>query len=159
MMIELQHMNRSHKDTLRNLFELYTYDFSEYMNAEVDDHGRYSVNYSDQYLMDESYSTFLVLIDGRTAGFAVVKADHHETFSISQFFIMRKYRRTGAGKLVATKLFDQYRGNWRVAQIAKNLPAQAFWRKVIAEYTKSNYTERYQQDRIWSGPVQEFNNR
>lgn len=157
-MIVLQPMNRSQKETLRNLFELYTYEFSEYMNVDVDDHGRYPSGFIDQYFTDEGFDVYLVLINGRIAGFAVVKAGAHHTYSIHQFFIMRKYRKTGAGRHVATKLFDQYRGKWHVAQMEKNVPAQAFWRKVIAEYTKGNYTERHQQDHIWRGPIQEFTN-
>lgn len=157
-MIELQPIHRNQKETLRNLFELYTYDFSEYMDVEVDDHGRYATSFIDRYFQDPSFYPFLVLVDGRTAGFAIVKEGQAQTYSIHQFFIMKKFRRSGTGSLVATKLFDRFPGHWSVAQIENNLPAQLFWRKIIGAYTKGDYTERYRQDHIWRGPIQEFTN-
>ena len=40
-----------------------------------------------------------------------------------------------------------------------NLPAQAFWREVIAEYTQGRYVEHELHDERWDGYLQCFDNR
>lgn len=57
------------------------------------------------------------------------------TFSIAEFFILRKYRRQGIAKEAAFKVFDMFKGNWSVSWLEKNLPAKTFWTKVILEYS------------------------
>ena len=53
---------------------------------------------------------------------------------------------------VAHLLFAKFQGKWSVIQEEANYPAQSFWRKVINEYTKGNFTEGQGE----KGPVQEF---
>ncbi len=52
---------------------------------------------------------------------------------------MKKYRRLGVGKEASIKVFDMFPGGWEISQWANNLPAQKFWKEVIAEYTKGKY--------------------
>jgi len=80
----------------------------------------------------------------------------HGTHSIGEFFILKKYRRQGVGRVVAHQVFDLFPGRWSVGQIENNCPAQAFWRKVISEYTHGDYQEIWQNDEEWKGPVQTF---
>jgi predicted acetyltransferase len=70
------------------------------------------------------------------------KSDNGEKFSIAEFFIMKKYRRRGIGNKVAKDIFDRHKGDWEIHQLKSNLPAQAFWKKVIAEYTGEKYIDR-----------------
>ena len=77
---------------------------------------------------------------------------------IAEFFVMRKYRRMGVGRTAAFAAFEQFPGHWEVSQIFQNLPAQHFWRKVIAEYTHGNYREVVLDNEVWQGPVQTFEN-
>lgn len=55
--------------------------------------------------------------------------------NIADFFVMHKYRRLGVGKFSAKKVFDIHKGDWKISQWSKNLPAQKFWKTVINEYT------------------------
>jgi predicted acetyltransferase len=86
---------------------------------------------------------FLVRIDGHPAGFALVKrvSDTPQTFDMGEFFIGRQHRRRGIGQRVAAKLFDSFAGCWEVRELPANQPAQAFWRRVIADYTGGAFTE------------------
>jgi predicted acetyltransferase len=72
---------------------------------------------------------------------------------------MRKYRQQGVGKRVAFAILDRFPGAWEVRQTETNLPAQAFWRRVISEYTNGNYEETYLRDERWRGPIQSFRTR
>lgn len=59
--------------------------------------------------------------------------------NIAEFFVMKKYRRKGVGRVAAMKIFDMFHGGWEISQWINNLPAQNFWGKVIAEYTNGKY--------------------
>ncbi len=75
---------------------------------------------------------------------------------MSEFFVMRKYRRQRVGEGAARALFDRFPGRWEVSEVPENPGAQAFWRKVIAEYTGGCYEEQVLDDERWEGPVQVF---
>ena len=60
----------------------------------------------------------------------------------------------GVGRAVACQIFDRFPGQWRVAQDEGNLPAQAFWRRVISQYTGGRSEEVW--DPAWRGPIQAF---
>ncbi len=71
---------------------------------------------------------------------------------------MQKYRRRGVGEYVATRLFDMFPGTWEVGEIASNVNAQAFWRKVIGRYKGGQYQEWTPGLEKWQGPIRIFNN-
>ncbi|KOR88985.1 GNAT family N-acetyltransferase [Paenibacillus solani] len=143
-----------------NLMQLYLYDFTEYLDISVTDQGLF-LPYPD---LDEFWKKrerkypHLITFDHRPAGFALIEkmektgeADYYMT----EFFVMRKYRRTGLGTWAATCLFDLYQGRWKVTQVSNNIPAQAFWRKVIESYTGGRYDEFI--DPVRNNPSQFFN--
>jgi len=160
MNIEIKKASIEEKSILRNLLELYQYDFSEFDGSDIDEHGLFGYKYLDHYWTEDNRYPFIIRVNGKLAGFVLVRdlinTDNTITHCISEFFIMRKYRRQGIGKTVAQKVFDMFPGYWSVAQIEQNIPAQNFWRKVISEYTKGNYREIYQNDDNWVGPIQLF---
>lgn len=149
------------KPALENLMHLYLYDFSEYTHEDVDDRGRFTDEYLPRYWSEPERHPFLVTVDGKYAGFVLVRqlsgpGELPVTHSIAEFFILRRYRKQGLGRWAAGQIFDRFPGLWVVEEMRENLPAQAFWRRVIAEYTKGNYRETTRPD--WDGPVQEFEN-
>ena len=93
-----------HKTVIENLMQFYIYDFSEYINLEVGENGQFDP-YSDldNYWIDKSNKfPYIIAKDGKYVGFALVKlnyANSRKYFSIAEFFILRKYRLQGGGKL------------------------------------------------------------
>lgn len=158
----IQPVSITDKPVLRNLLELCHHDYSEYDNADVDEHGLFGYNYLDHYWTEPGRHAFLVRVDDRLAGFVLVRdvEDQHSsiTHTIAEFFVMRKYRRQGIGRQVAWSIFDRFPGDWLVSQEEGNRPAQAFWRRVIDEYTHGSYTEETLQTEEWHGPRQRFSN-
>jgi predicted acetyltransferase len=75
---------------------------------------------------------------------------------MDQFFVLKKYRRSGLGKAMALRVFSQLPGYWEVGQMPDNTPAQAFWRAVIADLTDGAYTEQILTTGWWQGIVQCF---
>jgi predicted acetyltransferase len=152
--IEIHKAAYPDKSILRNLLELCQHDYSEFNGQEIDEHGLFGYSYLDNYWTEPGRHAFLVRAGGRLAGFALVRtlpAENGQSFySMAEFFILRKYRRRGIGRIVACRLFDRFPGRWQVSQEPGNLPAQAFWRGVISAYTNGQFTE------IPEGPIQEF---
>lgn len=163
MHIEVQQASLEDKTILRNLMELYAYDFSEFDECDVDAHGLFGYNRLDHYWTESGRYPFLVRVEGKLAGLVLVRTlDESRTDpirSVAEFFILRKYRHQGIGKVVAQQIFDRLPGQWSVAQVENNHPAQAFWRKVIAEYTQANFQETWSNNEEWKGPIQTFSTR
>jgi predicted acetyltransferase len=145
------------KEVLNNLMQFYFYDFSEFIDAFVDDDGLFSkYHYLEYYFNEEGRFPYLIEKEGKLAGFVLVREVTEESkryWSVAEFFIMKKFRRSGLGEWAAHQVFDRHIGDWEVRQIEKNIPAQIFWRKVIGRY-KTDFKERVEEDRV----VQSFTN-
>ena len=154
MRVDIIRVEFGDKAVLRKLMELCQYDYSEFENSDVDEHGLFGYKYLDNYWTEDGRHPFIVRVGDKLAGFALVRVIEG-TANMAEFFIMRRYRRSGIGKVVACRVFDMFPGKWRVEQMPGNLPAQAFWRKVISEYT-SGYFDDLPGDEKWDGPFQLF---
>jgi predicted acetyltransferase len=160
MNIKIEKTSIEQKIVLKNLLELYKYDFSEYDPEDVNEQGEYGYKYFDNYWTEPERFPFLIKVDEKYAGFALVRKKYQGNksgefcYSMAEFFVMKKYRKSGVGKQTAFYLFDLFLGKWEVAQIKENIPAQKFWIKVISDYTNKNYTEIQRND--WEGPIQSF---
>ena len=131
---------------LRRLVELYRYDFSEFDRSDVGPHGDYGYPYLDNYWTEPGRHPFLVQVEGSWAGFALVR--EIPPHDMAEFFVMRKYRRSGLGRDVAREVFRRFPGRWQVRQQRSNPAATAFWQTAIP-YA---YTERVDAEEI----IQEF---
>lgn len=72
MRIEVVKAALQEKPILRNLLELYQYDFSEIEGEDVDARGLFGYRYLDRYWMESGRHPFLVKVDGMLAGFVLV---------------------------------------------------------------------------------------
>jgi predicted acetyltransferase len=136
----------SEKPVLRNLLELYQHDFSAFDDIDVDAHGLYNYRYLDNYWTETDRHPLLFRIDGRWAGFALVRAG--APHDMAEFFVMRKYRRRGAGTVLAREVFARFPGEWQVRQMASNPAATEFWTRAIPV--------EFAQETLDHGPVQRF---
>jgi predicted acetyltransferase len=140
------------KETIKNLMQFYFYDFSEYVEAYVGSNGLFSEYfYLNNYWEEKERYPYLIEKDGKLAGFVLVsevQEEEKQFWSISEFFIMKKFRLSGLGRLAAHQVFQYHKGNWEVFQIESNKPAQAFWRKVINDYTEGQFVERAEEGNV-----------
>jgi len=162
MNVELRTPDRSERFVIRNMMELYLHDFSEFEDADLDEHGLFGYGDLDYFWFEPTHAAFLVTVDDKLAGFVLVDnevmVDGNER-SMCEFFVLRKYRRKGVGRQVACQVFDRLPARWEVRVIAQNTPAQAFWRTTVADYTRGVFQETLLDDEDWSGPVFSFDNR
>jgi predicted acetyltransferase len=158
MDLEIQTAQITDKPALRNLLQLCLHDYSEFNGKNVDDHGIFDYGYLDYYWTEPGRYAFLARVEGKLAGFVLVRQldTNKAIFHVAEFFILRKYRRHGIGRQLAFWVFNHFAGEWMVSQEACNLPAQAFWRKIIADYTGGDFIDTYRNDADWRGPTQLF---
>jgi predicted acetyltransferase len=134
------------KEIIGNLMQYYFYDFSEFNHADVLNNGQFGdYPYLDHYWEERTRYPFILTCNSEYIGFVFVRyveEGNKSFYSIAEFFVMKKYRRTGLGRTAAFQLFDRFEGEWEVSQIERNQPAQKFWRKTIEEYTNGKWTER-----------------
>ena len=119
MDITLQLMSVDDKSLLMRLMELYNYEFSIYSNDDINEYGYYGYEHIDDYWNEEGRFPYLIRVDGKIAGFALIcphcdYRQEEDARCIGEFFVMLKYRRMGIGLKVATQLFDKHRGSWEV---------------------------------------------
>jgi len=165
MNIDITEATADDRAGLANLLELYMYDFSEFSGADAGDDGRFvhSTAMLDRYLAADATGrhAFVARVDGKLAGFAFVHRGSAldggpDAWDIAEFFVMRKYRRRGAGEAVARHIWGRFPGRWQVREMRVNVPAHRFWRAIIGRYTNGRFEEREWDDERWRGPVQFF---
>ncbi len=145
------------KPVLRRLMELYQYDFSEFEETDLDEHGCFGYAYLDFYWTEPDRHPFLIRVHERLAGFALVNRHAYvegTDQALAEFFVVRRYRRLGVGRAAAVAVFDRFSGTWEVHVSAANAPAHAFWRAAIKGYigTEPEPLRRAE----WEGVVFQF---
>ena len=100
-------------------WSLYEYDSSEYDHLDVDAHGLFGYKYLDQYWTEPGRYPFLVRVEDKLAGLVLVLILNESEPKIRSIAELSFFETAAVS----------------VAQVENNLPAQAFWRKVISEYT------------------------
>lgn len=159
-LVEISEGRPQDRAPIKRMLELYQHDLSDVWDQDLDDQGEYGYDL-DRYGFDGGRDAFVFRLEGRYAGFALVDQAvrlPEDDWWMAQFFVIRKYRRQGIGRLAAQEVFDRVRGRWEVGQVPGNRPAQAFWRRVISGYTRGRYVERWLDDTTWCGPLQCFDN-
>ena len=132
------------KSVFVQMMELYNYDFSEFSDDDKNEYGYFGYPRIDDYWNEEGRYPFFIRVDGKLAGLVLVRSccEHNDLtnpHNIAEFFVMKKYRRKGVGKVVAMKIFDMFPGGWEISQWNNNLPAQKFWEEVVKDYTDGKY--------------------
>jgi predicted acetyltransferase len=73
MKIQIDLANKSEQPILENLMQLYLYDFSEMCGDDCDERGLFEYEYLPRYWIEPERHPFLIRVDGKLAGFALVR--------------------------------------------------------------------------------------
>ena len=117
-----------------NLLQLYAHDFSEFHHVELDPRGRFNYAPLPLYWSDPTRHPFLVKMDTRLAGFVLVQR-HDNIWDMVEFFVLRGFRRRGAGTAIAHEVWKRLPGRWEVRVMQANQAALPFWERAIAAFT------------------------
>lgn len=144
MNVEIRLAKVHERETLSNLLEKYNYEFSQYVQQDVDKNGLYGYPYLDDYWSESGRWAYFILADGNLAGFVLVnnhsELETHQTdFSVAEFFVMHKYRRKGVGKRAFYQVMERHQGSWQLKCHPGNVGASYFWSRMIDNYTKGSF--------------------
>ena len=145
---------------VRRLVQLYLYDLGgDRWRVEAD--GSFApASWHKRFWAKRGKHHFVIRVDGRLAGFALVgdRAGFagEGVREISEFFVLRKYRRRRVGARAARLLFTRFPGRWEVAELVWNVTAQRFWRRLIARCAAGDVVERRRRNGDLSFFVQNF---
>jgi len=155
MKIDVPPAGENEYEVVANLVRFYIYDLSEHMGWPCPETGLFGgvddlPNYwgrapegKEGHWPDEWVGyPFLIRADGELAGLCLVQRREDgppPLYEMGEFFVLRRFRRRGVGRHVIRDMFDRFPGRWRVRVLVGNKPAEAFWRGVIAEYTRGRF--------------------
>jgi predicted acetyltransferase len=153
---ELMRAEPHHEPILANLLELYIHEFTEFLPLELGDDGRFGYPQLSVYWSHPERHAFLIYIDKKLAGLAMVKRDltgteEAATWDMAEFFIVRAHRRNGAGTRAAHVLWAQFPGLWQVRVMQANSAAVRFWQSSISTciHADANATEIEKNGQRW----------
>lgn len=150
---------------IQNLMQLYTHDFSEFWGGtsrgDLNPEGLFDAYPLDEYWSTPNWSALLIWCGQVLAGFSLVNDQTHSGLAanrnMGEFFILRKHRGRGVGRVAAEAIFSLHPGLWEVAVARKNALAREFWHKTIRRSAKvSNLQELDLRNERWNGPVLRF---
>jgi predicted acetyltransferase len=145
MQVTLHAATPSDLPLVKNLARFYMYDMSEHMGWRCNADGQFDECESlEIYFQEPRKFAFVFRVGDEPAGFALILGDNAEPdvdYSITDFFILRKFRGQGVGGRLARELFDRLPGRWKVEQFVDNKPTMAFWRKVIDGFSHGDFIE------------------
>lgn len=143
---------------IEQMLELYQYELSDIWPQDTDAACRYGYDLA-RHRKAERFHAYVATVDSQYAGFALVApavVTRSEGSWMEQFFILKRFRRSGIGAALARHVFHAHPGPWEVGQMPANLAAQRFWRKVIHDLCADAYVELRVEQGWWQGVVQQF---
>ena len=106
---------------------------------------------------DPNALPMVILESAEPVGFAMVTRARpgalrsQADYRMAEFFVERRHRRRGIGALAVQIILSRFAGRWEITEYLRNAGAVAFWRRVVAAYTRGNY-----QERIVNGEVRQW---
>ena len=135
--IELLPTTPDQAELIRNLYQFYAYESSDWEQEDVEVDGRFYIHeeHLQRYWQSPGWSANLVLVDGYIAGFVLVERSELpgiEAHELADLFILKRYRRQGIGRAVAQQLLGTP-GDWLLRCYALDPDAVAFCKAVVAD--------------------------
>ena len=135
--ITLRAIAPGEEGALAQLFQLYCYDNSAWSSEDVLADGRYDVCDAAlaEYVHVPGQTAAWIEVDGALAGFFVtepVMAGAVPVQELSDFFILKKYRRRGLALEVLRRVLLGSDKTWLVAMFRADAAACAFWQQAFA---------------------------
>ncbi len=138
--VEVVEATPAQEPILANLLDLYVHDFSDFLDLEIGEDGRFGYPSLSSYWSEAGRHPFLIRSDRKLAGLALVKmgpeaANDDAIWDMAEFFVLRGCRGRGVGTLAACELWRLFPGPWQVRVMHRNVPARQFWARAISTFT------------------------
>jgi predicted acetyltransferase len=129
---------------LRSLFEHYLHDMAEWFPIDTKADGSYS--YDTSAIWENGYDAYLAKVGDSIIGFALVGSAVEwlgdiGALDVHEFFVLRRFRRSGFGQRMATLLWNERPCKWLVRALEANAPAVLFWQTAISNHSRNSFEE------------------
>lgn len=134
--VELIQTGPEESELIRNLSQYYAYESSDWEQEDVEADGRFYIHdeHLTRYWQDPLWSANLLLVDGCIAGFLLIEGSELpgiDALELADLFILKRYRRKGIGRAIATQVLCSGEADWLVRFYDQDEVSQAFWRSVL----------------------------
>ncbi|EJG1735715.1 GNAT family N-acetyltransferase [Vibrio parahaemolyticus] len=145
MEVQLVKIEREERHVLENLFCYYIYDMSEYMKwnpAKDGTFGGYDVSKFDPYWNRDDHIPYFIKVNNELAGFVLIRRYPSDLtlYDVAQFFVLRKFKGQGVGKLVLAQVVKAFPGKWQIRILLENSGALSFWKSAVSNIVGEDYT-------------------
>ncbi|WP_342622426.1 GNAT family N-acetyltransferase [Pseudomonas alkylphenolica] len=134
--VELLQTGPDQAELIRNLYQFYAYESSDWEQEDVEVDGRFYIHEEHliRYWQEPQWSANLILVDGFIAGFLLIERSEFAALNaleLADLFILKRYRRKGIGRAIASQVLTSGESDWLVRFYDQDETAQAFWRAVL----------------------------
>lgn len=128
------------ENILKNLVSLYLHDLSEFADdLKINEGGRFEYDGIEYYFNRQGLKPFLIYCNNEIAGFILLNTGsfvpEEAQYSIHELFILKSFRKKGIATMAIKKIFQIYKGKYKVEQLQDNKLAIIFWNRF---YKKQN---------------------
>lgn len=136
--VKLVKIEYSDKYILENLMALYLHDLSEFAeDLKINGEGKFLYDGLEYYFKSEDLKPFFIYYRDEIAGFVLLNSGRYVSmavnYSIHEFFILKGFRNKGIGSIAVNKIFEAYRGKYKISELKDNKPAIGFWRNLFKQ--------------------------
>lgn len=137
MQIELLPTRAEQAPLIRNLYQFYSYDSSDWEEEDVEADGRFYIHEEHllRYWQEPGWSASLILADGFIAGFVLIERSELPGIDAPEFadlFVLKRYRRLGIGRAVVQSVMGDG-SPWLLRFYRQDEMALAFWQQLFSE--------------------------
>jgi predicted acetyltransferase len=129
MTLHVREVEAGDSQLLGRLVDLYLHDFSEFDGRDLQADGSYHYRWLKAYETEGDRRAYLFFVESFPAGFALIRLT--DPIELADFFVVRKYRRSGIGTLAARDVIGRHPGHWAVNEVSNNSSATSFRRRSI----------------------------
>ncbi len=128
-----------------NLAQCYEAEFSPLTGKKPDASGLFALDTP----IGGDVLGYLLYIDDTPAGLAAISQKEDSRFEVCEFYIVPLFRKNATGMRFAHAIWRRHSGRWEIKQIEGADYATAFWRKTIARYNDTPFSEDRYDDPYW----------
>lgn len=143
MSVEIRKILLTDLPVLKNIFQLYLYDMSKFVELELSNDGKFDFdqNIIDAYFKEPQHYPYFIIHDEKVAGFALIRQYPHDmdVIDMGQFFVLGQHTRQNIGQNALEICLKRHPGHWQIRVLQKNIIAQKFWKKAVSNLTNDTY--------------------
>ena len=136
MKVEVVPAGIDQRQLVRNLYQFYAYDSSDWEAEDIGSDGLFYIDdpYFNKYWETEGWSANLLKVNDAIAGFLLIEQcdiPNVEAPEFADFFVFKKFRRQGVGRKVVESVIANSPSAWVVNVFEEDKNANEFWQSLF----------------------------